>query len=132
MKKKNRKRMIKIVVSVLILIMILLLIVLMYCNHINTSTKTVEEKELMVLEQEEKEKEFQTDGYTLEDANVILNPYGNSPLTALILFETEEEVSPTVTIVGEDELTTFTHTFEEDTKHYLPIYGLYPDKENEV
>lgn len=86
----------------------------------------------MVLEQEEKEKEFQTDGYTLEDANVILNPYGNSPLTALILFETEEEVSPTVTIVGEDELTTFTHTFEEDTKHYLPIYGLYPDKENEV
>ena len=112
--------------------MILLLIVLMYCNHINTSTKTVEEKELMVLEQEEKEKEFQTDGYTLEDANVILNPYGNSPLTALILFETEEEVSPTVTIVGEDELTTFTHTFEENTKHYLPIYGLYPDKENEV
>ena len=114
--------MIKIVISVLVLILILLLIVLLYCNQKHTSTKTVEEKTLMVFEQKEKEKEFQTEGYTLEDANVILNPYGNSPLTALILFETEEEVSPTVTIVGEDELTTFTHTFEENTKHYLPIY----------
>ena len=47
---------------------------------------------------------------------MILNPYGNSPLTALILFETEEKVTPKVTILGKDELSTFEHTFEENTK----------------
>ena len=132
MKKKNRKRTVKIILSVLILILILLLIVLLYCNHKNTNTKTAERKELMVFEQKEKEKKFQTEGYTFEQANVILNPYGNSPLTALIVFETKEKVSPTVKIVGKDKLSTFEHTFEDNTEHYLPIYGLYPNQENEV
>lgn len=132
MKKKNRKRTVKIILSVLILILILLLIVLLYCNHKNTNTKTAEEKELMIFEQKEKEKKFQTEGYTFEQANVILNPYGNSPLTALIVFETKEKVSPTVKIVGEDKLSTFEHTFDANTEHYLPIYGLYPNQENEV
>ena len=132
MKKKNRKRTVKIILSVLILILILLLIVLLYCDHKNTNTKTAEEKELMIFEQKEKEKKFQTEGYTFEQANVILNPYGNSPLTALIVFETKEKVSPTVKIVGEDKLSTFEHTFDANTEHYLPIYGLYPNQENEV
>ena len=132
MKKKNRKRTVKIILSVLILILILLLIVLLYCNHKNKNTKTAERKELMVFEQKEKEKKFQTEGYTFEQANVILNPYGNSPLTALIVFETKEKVSPTVKIVGKDKLSTFEHTFEDNTEHYLPIYGLYPNQENEV
>ena len=30
-------------------------------------------------------------GYTFDEPNIIVNPYGISPLTALILFETEEE-----------------------------------------
>src|SRR5699024_8719092 len=64
--------------------------------------------------------------------NVILNPYGNSPLTALICFETEEEITPTITVKGKDSLTTYTHTFEKNKKHYLPIYGLYANYENEI
>ena len=49
-----------------------------------------------------------------------------------MVFETEDEVSPEVTIVGKDELSTYTHTFDKGTKHYLPIYGLYADYENTV
>ena len=86
----------------------------------------------MITEQSEKEKEIKSTGYTIDSPNVILNPYGNSPLTALVVFETEDEVSPEVTIVGKDELSTYTHTFDKGTKHYLPIYGLYADYENTV
>ena len=50
----------------------------------------------------------------------------------MVIFETEESLSPTVTIEGSDELTTYTHEFSKTKTHYLPIYGLYPDKENKV
>jgi len=83
-------------------------------------------------EQYKKEKNLKTKGFTIEKPNIVLDPYGNSPLTALILFETEREVSPKVTIVGKDELTTYTHTFEKSKKHQLPIYGLYADYQNKV
>ena len=71
-------------------------------------------------------------GYTLDDPNVVLNPYEISPLTALVIFETDEEVSPEVTIHGDSDLTTYTHTFAKGTEHYLPIYGLYAGRENKV
>ena len=61
-----------------------------------------------------------------------MNPFGNSPLTALILFETNNKVKPIITIKGKDELSTFTHVFNSNRKHYLPVYGLYADCENEV
>lgn len=83
-------------------------------------------------EQYQKEKKFKTKGYTIENPNVIVDPYGISPLTALVLFETEDKVSPKVTITGKDELTTYTHTFSLSKKHELPIYGLYADQENKV
>ena len=69
-------------------------------------------------------------GYTLDNPNLILNPYGISPLTALLLFETKEEVPVTITIEGKDINSTYTNTFEPTTKHYIPIYGLYPDSTN--
>lgn len=70
--------------------------------------------------------------YTFDDPNVILDPYGISPLTALIVFETKDLTAPTITVVGKDENTTITNTFKPGKVHYLPVYGLYPDKNNEV
>ena len=58
-------------------------------------------------EQYDIEEKISSDGFTIEEPNVILNPYGNSPLTALVIFETNESVSPKVTIKGKDELSTF-------------------------
>lgn len=83
--------------------------------------------------QEEKEKEFlKKTNYTFEEPKVVVDPYGISPLTALVIFETKDLATPTVTIKGKDKLTTFTHTFTPNKKHILPIYGLYPNKDNEV
>ena len=78
------------------------------------------------------ENKLEISGYTLDDPNVVLNPYEISPLTALVIFETDEEVSPEVTIHGDSDLTTYTHTFAKGTEHYLPIYGLYAGRENKV
>ncbi len=70
--------------------------------------------------------------YTFEDPEVILDPYGISPLTALIVFETKDLTTPAITVVGKDENTTITNTFKPGKVHYLPVYGLYPNKDNEV
>ena len=89
------------------------------------------EKNLLQI-QKEKEAYLTPYGYTMEDANIVLNPYDISPLTALILFETTKEEEITVIIKGKDETTNITNTFVNSKTHYIPIYGLYPDTENEI
>lgn len=71
-------------------------------------------------------------GYTLDNPNIILDPYGISPLTALILFETEEELPVTITIEGKDHNSTYTNTFINTRRHYIPVYGLYPNTINHI
>lgn len=70
--------------------------------------------------------------YTFEEPKVILNPYGISPLTALIVFETNDYTSPTITVKGKDSNTTFTNTFKANKIHYVTVYGLYPNTNNEI
>ena len=125
---KNKKMWVWIILVVVILAIILFILL----NNNNQNVDEVAISESLITSQYNKEKDFKTEGYTIDNPNVILNPYGNSPLTALILFETNEEVSPTVTIVGKDENTTFTHTFNASQEHLLSIYGLYADYNNEV
>ena len=127
--KKNTK---KIIILILIILILIIGGILIFISSKNINNKEVDITLNMITEQEEAEKEITIDNHTIDDPKVILNPYGNSPLTALILFKTDSEVSPKVTIEGEDDLTTFTNTFEKSKEHYLPIYGLYADKENKV
>ncbi|MGI6695789.1 MAG: aryl-sulfate sulfotransferase [Christensenellales bacterium] len=70
--------------------------------------------------------------YSFEDPAVMLNPYGNSPLSALVFFSTPTPQAVTVSIQGKDALSTFTHEFSAATCHRLPIYGLYADTINHV
>ncbi len=126
----KRKNIILIVIAILFLSVTLLVKIVSLSNEGNNKVKEIIS---LSQKQEEKEKNFKIKGYTLENPNIIINPYGNSPLTALVLFETAENVKVSVTIMGKDELTTYTHEFDEKTKkHYIPIYGLYADSENEV
>ena len=126
---KKKKKVLLISLIGLVVIFIVLAIISSFLFTANEKIETVQD---MITEQSEKEKEIKSTGYTIDSPNVILNPYGNSPLAALVVFETEDEVSPEVTIVGKDELSTYTHTFDKGTKHYLPIYGLYADYDNTV
>ena len=126
---RTKKKWILIIIAIIFIGMIVTLLVL---NNLSTAKEELIITKSLRSQQQELEKEFKSEGYTLENPNIIVDPYNNSPLTALVIFETEENLSLTVTIEGEDELTTYTHEFEEKKIHYLPIYGLYPDKENTV
>ena len=122
----------KIIGVSLLCLIILLLLCYVGLDLFSQNNMLVDQVVSLMDDQIAKEKEFQIDGYTLENPNVIVNPYGNSPLTALVLFQTDEEMEVKVTIKGKDKNSTFTHTFEASKEHYLPIYGLYADEENEV
>ena len=78
------------------------------------------------------EKDYISDGHTVDDPLIVLNPYEISPLTAIIAFETEKLVRPTIKINGKDEQTTLRFTFDISKKHVLPIYGLYADSDNVI
>ncbi len=124
-----KKKKILIIVPIIILIILFVLIIL---NSKSTNKKLLKDTKSLVTLQSEYEKDFKTNGYKIENPNIIIDPYKSSPLTALILFETKNDVTPKVTVVGKDKNTTITHTFQNTTKHYLSIYGLYPDYENKV
>ncbi len=96
--------------------------------------KDLEEIPSLITTQASLEEQFlnDIDDYSIDNPKVILNPYGISPLSALIIFKTNDLATPTVTIKGKDELSTYEHTFTQDNIHMLPIYGLYADSENEV
>lgn len=64
-------------------------------------------------------------GYTLEEPKVVVNPYGNAPLTAMVLFSTTEETTVKAVIHGKDGQNDITVTFPSEKDHALPIYGLY-------
>lgn len=70
--------------------------------------------------------------YTIDDPKIIIDPYGVSPLTALIIFETKDLTTPKLTVVGKTSNTSITNTFKPGKVHYLPVYGLYPDYDNKV
>ena len=122
----------KIIVLILAILVIIVFVLFRIISLINTSKNEVSYVSSIVEKQKGVEEEFESEGYTFDSPNVILNPYGNSPLTALVIFETDDEEEISVTIKGKDELSTYTHTFDEGKIHYIPIYGLYAGRENEV
>ena len=126
---KNKK---KIILIALLIVVVLVVVLLLVFNRLATNTLEVEQTISLVEKQGDLEDNFTSERYTIDNPNIIVNPYEISPLTALVIFETDEEVSPTITVVGKDEHSTFTHTFDANTVHYLPIYGLYADTSNEV
>ncbi|MGL9730615.1 aryl-sulfate sulfotransferase [Enterococcus sp. DIV0756] len=88
-------------------------------------------------EQTEKEKKYQSllksGEYTEDNIYVQLDPYDASPLSALLLFQTEEAMKVDISVAGKDEATTIKNSFDDyTTNHSVPILGLYADTENEV
>lgn len=69
--------------------------------------------------------------YTLDNPNIINNPYKISPLTSLVIFNTNDYCSPKVTVYGKND-DDLVYKYKESKKHYLIIYGLYSDYDNKV
>ena len=122
----------KIVIIVLAIFVVILAVLFRVISLFNDGENEVLQVSALIDKQTKLEDDLESEGYTLDKPNVILNPYGNSPLSALVIFETEASEEVKVTIEGKDELSTYTHTFDKEKVHYLPIYGLYAGVENEV
>lgn len=77
--------------------------------------------------------EVEGSAYTPEEPLVVNDPYGMSPLTAVIGFVTTEPSRVDIEVEGKDEFTTVKHSFEEPaTVHILPVHGLYSAQSNKV
>lgn len=98
-------------------------------NYIESFKPIKTEKDILTSQEKTEKKLLKKTNYTVDNPNIILNPYGNSPLTALIVFETKDLTTATITIKGEKDIT---HTFMPAKVHILPIYGLYPNKDNKI
>lgn len=70
---------------------------------------------------------------TLNNVYVKVNPYGTSPLTALMIFKTDQVAKVTYTVVGKTDNTSITNTVKGyKTTHQVPIVGLYANYSNQV
>lgn len=118
------------------IIIALALLSIIICSTIGykivSANEKIDEIKDEIQKQTEKESYLTPYGYTMDNPNIILNPYDISPLTALILFETKEEEEITITIKGKDEKSTYQNTFQKSKQHYIPVYGLYPNQENQI
>lgn len=132
---KNSKKPVKRIIAIVFLIILLIgVLATLFWVTLggNMNSQAVAVADNIIAKQTEVEQDITANGYSIDQPNVIVNPYGNSPLTALVAFHTDRQVAPTVVINGKDELSTFSHTFEPATDHYLPIYGLYADTDNQI
>ena len=78
------------------------------------------------------EKVLQNKSNSFENPLVIQDPFDVAPLTALIVFNTEKEVSIRMTIAGDTAADTIKYEFPKTMEHRIPVIGLYPNRQNKV
>ena len=77
--------------------------------------------------------ELDSGAYTPEAPFILANPYGHSPMTALVMFTTAQPAQVSIHIEGDTELADVAYDFEgQSTDHMIPVYGLYAGRINDV
>lgn len=78
-------------------------------------------------------KQLKENKYLFEEPCVILNPYGRTPLCAYVMFWTEEPCAVQFTVKGKTKEADICEKIVTlENWHRVPVYGLYPEMENEV
>lgn len=95
-----------------------------------SSKEEVLKKEDTITLQSLKEEQFDCYGYDINNPNVILDPFDISPLTAIIIFETDKREQFTIKIDGKNNDDIIYKEKNLTKYHFIPIYGLYSDYEN--
>lgn len=81
----------------------------------------------------ELEKEYRKKMYSFNDPFVKLNPYGRTPLTALVKIENSQaDKSVKVTVKGKFESNDFTYSTKINSLGEFPIVGLFPKCKNTI
>ena len=114
------------------LFLIFIIIITIVGSHIVSGNVEIKIGSDILSIQCNKEVYFNVYGYSLDNPNVIVNPYGNSPLTALVMFETDNYSEVEITIKGKENINDVYYKFDKNKYHMVPIYGLYADYNNTV
>ena len=118
-------------INVILLISLFILLIAVF-GVLKINNGTLVSEELSTIEyQNSKIKDYECYGYTIDNPNIIINPYNNSPLSALIAFQTDEYVEVKVTIKGKHN-DDYSYYVNKEKDHYIPIYYLYPDYLNSI
>ena len=117
----------------------LLLIILLFTiyvfnrrnNYIDDNMITNYSISKLLVEQEKINDEIKnisnSNKYNFDNPKVMVNPFKISPLTALIIFNTDVDTSISVNVNNE-----YCFETEVSSNHLIPIYGLYENKRNIV
>lgn len=116
----------------LILIAITILASIGIYEYIEAATPVDTEEDIIAYQANRESEILSNTNYSSDNPNVILDPYNISPLTAIVVFQTSDLSTATITVKGKDGDKDITNTFLPSKTHILPIYGLYPDYENTV
>lgn len=100
------------------------------------SSDTIPEEAFFPIECQNADQKLQTElnsgKYTLKKPKVVLNPYGDAPLSAYILFTTKDSCQVRVTVKGKTAQTNVSGTLGKAKNHRVPVIGLYPGTNNKV
>lgn len=78
------------------------------------------------------ELQLRSEKYTFKNMLVVMNPFSEAPLTALVLFTTIMDYGVRATIKGDTPETDFVFDFPPEKRHRIPIIGLYPGRSTDV
>ncbi len=78
------------------------------------------------------ELQLRSEKYTFKNMLVVMNPFSEAPLTALVLFTTLTDYAVRATVKGDTPETDFVFDYPPEKRHRIPIIGLYPGRSTDV
>lgn len=109
----------------------ILIITVVGCNLVTGNVSIKKDRDILSI-QSNKEVYFNSYGYSIDNPNVIVNTYGNSPLTGIVMFETNDYSDVSVCIKNKNNECDISYSFGKYKYHIIPIYGLYADYNNSI
>ena len=102
-------------------------------KSVKTELATEKSKPMLTAEIEQQiSEELEKNTYTLENPLVIQNPFQTCPLTAMIIFNTEDACKIRVTVKGKTSDADISSVLDSTADHRIPVIGLYAGTKNKV
>jgi len=115
---------------------LLLLVGFLIFGFQRPSSSDVEQEVDITVVQRQLEEEFMShyDSTKHSAANpyIVLNPFEITPLSALMVFETPINMQLEIVVKGKEENGDLSFVTSNTKSHYVPIYGLYENYQNQV
>lgn len=111
------------------IIVILIITAFMIYGFSQPGSTTLSERDSLIVRQVSLEQammnEYEKENHTVSNPYIKLNPYGIAPLSALMMFKTEETTSFLLVVKGKTVEADLEFVTNETNEHKIPIYGLY-------